>query len=190
MSQRKPGSAQRRLGGVGLRHPAPSPLGASMSVWIKMRTNLVDDPRVGKIALVCSTTEPTVLGALFILWSIADQHSTDGHLPFMSEDWLDGRVGLPGFSDALRGVGWLGTPESGSEGLLVPSFDEHNGASAKRRAMEASRKGRVRKSSASNADKVRNRAEQSRAYLLPCYARRVAARASARQRGVWAHSIA
>ena len=127
-----------------------------------MRTNLVDDPRVGKIALVCSTTEPTVLGALFILWSIADQHSTDGHLPFMSEDWLDGRVGLPGFSDALRGVGWLGTPESGSEGLLVPSFDEHNGASAKRRAMEASRKGRVRKSSASNADKVRNRAEQSR----------------------------
>lgn len=137
-----------------------------MALWIKMRTNLVDDPRVGRIALVCSTTETTVLGALFILWSIADQHSTDGHLPFMTEEWLDRRVGLPGFSEALRGVGWLGTPENGSEGLLVPAFDEHNGGSAKRRAMEAARKGRVRKASASDADKKQTpsgtRAEQSR----------------------------
>tara|TARA_A100001515_G_C4591056_1_gene215945 strand:+ start:3512 stop:4204 length:693 start_codon:yes stop_codon:yes gene_type:complete len=123
-----------------------------MSNWIKMRTNLLDDPRVGAISMRCDVSVTTTLGSLFVLWSIADQHSVDGVLPHMSEEWLDGRVGVPGFSEALRSVGWLEAPQDGSAGLCVPAFEEHNGASAKRRAMEAARKGRVRKVSASDAD--------------------------------------
>ena len=131
-----------------------------------MRTNLLDDPRVGAISMRCGVSVTTTLGSLFVLWSVADQHSVDGVLPHMSEEWLDARVGVPGFSEALRSIGWLEASQDGSGGLLVPSFEEHNGSSAKRRAMEAARKGRVRKASASDADKKQTpsgtRAEQSR----------------------------
>jgi len=133
-----------------------------------MRTNLIGDPRVGRIAMMCDQTETTVLGALFTLWAIADQHSEDGVLPHMSPDWLDRRVSVPGFSTTLASVGWLEIAQEPSGGVVVPSFDDHNGASAKRRASEASRKGRQRMS-ASDADTMRTpsgtRAEQSRASI-------------------------
>lgn len=134
--------------------------------WIKMRTNLLDDPRVGAVSMRCNVSVATTLGSLFILWAIADQHTENGLLPYMTEEWLDARVGVPGFSDALRSVGWLATPQDGSAGLLLPEFDQHNGSSAKRRANEASRKGKVRKLSASDADTMQTpcgtRAEQAK----------------------------
>ena len=133
-----------------------------------MRVNLLGDPRVGRIAMMCDQTETTVLGALFTLWAIADQHSEDGVLPHMSPDWLDRRVSVPGFSTTLASVGWLEIAQEPSEGVIVPSFEDHNGSSAKRRASEAARKGRQRKS-APDADALRTpsvtRAEQSRASI-------------------------
>ena len=117
---------------------------------------------------MCDQTETTVLGALFTLWTIADQHSEDGVLPHLSPEWLDARVSVPGFSTTLDSVGWLEIAQGPSGGVIVPSFDDHNGTSAKRRASEASRKGRQRKS-ASDADTMRTpsgtRAEQSRASI-------------------------
>jgi hypothetical protein len=47
-------------------------------------------------------------------------------------------------------VGWLADD---GESLALPEFDTHNGASAKRRAMDADRKKAVRKMSALEPDK-------------------------------------
>jgi len=133
--------------------------------WIKMRTDLLEDPRVGRMSFILGCSPTHVIGCLYVLWSLADKYSVDGQIPHLTTDALDARVGLEGFSDALRVVEWLETPESGSEapsGLVIPRFNEHNGQSAKRRSQDASRKASVRKVSAPKADGVRNRAEQSR----------------------------
>ena len=39
--------------------------------WMKMRTNLWDDPRVGAIADDAGTNEAAVIGALYWLWATA-----------------------------------------------------------------------------------------------------------------------
>lgn len=130
--------------------------------WIKMRTDLLEDPRVERMSLILGCTALQVVGGCYLLWSLADKYSVDGAIPHFSGDALDARSGLPGFSDALRTVGWLESPESGSEdaqgGLKVPRFGEHNGQSAKRRAQEATRKSKTR-ASALDADTKRTRSE-------------------------------
>ncbi len=102
--------------------------------WIKMRTDLWDDPRVSAICDKLDTSEATIVGALFRFWSIADQHSVDGLLTTMTPSSLDRKVGLDAFSKALEQVGWLIVD---SDGLRVPRFAEHNGESAKTRARNA-----------------------------------------------------
>ena len=138
-----------------------------MTPWIKMRTDLLEDPRVGRLSSILGCEQTHVIGGLYVLWSLADRFSVDGTIPHLVDEALDARSGLPGFSDALRHVGWLETAQEGSEGSLdglrIPRFDEHNGQSAKRRSQDAARKSRVRSASASKADKKRHDVEQSRA---------------------------
>ncbi len=113
--------------------------------WIKLRCNLWDDPRVAAIVAETGSEEATIVGCLFRLWSLADQHTEDGTLQVMTPAILDRKTGVAGFSQAAINVGWL---EETDGGLLIPRFDEHNGNSAKRRASDASRKASVRKTSA------------------------------------------
>jgi len=114
--------------------------------WIKMRSNLWDDPRVARIVDATDSSEAAVVGALYWLWATADQHTEDGVLIGMSLRALDRKTGVQGFGAALVSVGWL---EDGAEGVRVVRFEEHNGRSAKRRCSES-----VRKMSARDADKV------------------------------------
>jgi len=103
--------------------------------WIKMRTNLWDDPRVASLCDALSCDEARVCGGLFRLWSLADTHSTDGRLQY-SAAAVNRKVGIDGFAEAMQDVGWL----TSVDGLMtLPRFDEHNGRSAKRRAQEAMR---------------------------------------------------
>lgn len=120
-----------------------------MANWIKMRVNLWDDPRVGAMVDATDTCEAAVIGGLYWLWTAADQHSTDGFMPAMTLRQLDRRSGIAGFGQALVDVDWLVVLE---DGLQIARFEEHNGASAKRRASESRRK-----MSARNADKVRTK---------------------------------
>ena len=124
----------------------------SASDWMKMRTNLWDDPRVGRIADETDSGEAAVIGALYWLWATADEHSTDGLLPDMTLRQIDRKTGVKGFSEALASVGWI---EQADDGVRIVRFEEHNGRSAKRRASES-----VRKVSARNADKVRTNGGQ------------------------------
>jgi hypothetical protein len=109
--------------------------------WIKMRTNLWDDPRVASLCDAMGCDESRVCGGLFRLWSLADTHSTDGRLQY-SATALNRKVGIDGFAEALQAVGWLVSVD----GLMtLPRFDEHNGGSAKRRSQEAVRKANQRR---------------------------------------------
>jgi hypothetical protein len=115
--------------------------------WIKMRSNLWDDPRVAAVCDACGCGEAQAVGALYWLWATADQHSEDGLLAGMTARQIDRKTGVTGFASALESVGWLLLT---AEGAQVVRFEEHNGASAKRRASESRRK-----MSARDADKMR-----------------------------------
>jgi len=109
--------------------------------WIKMRSNLRDDPRVVALARTLEEDRHTVVGRLHAFWSWADQHSSDGTLSRCDRDWVDEYVSRRGFGSALVSVGWL---EERDDGLAIPEFEKHNGDSAKARAMASQRKRRQR----------------------------------------------
>lgn len=104
--------------------------------WIKMRTNLWDDPRVSKMVDMTDTSEAQVIGALYWLWAMADQHSAEGFLPSLSFKQINRKVGVKGFGEALEAIGWGAELQ---DGVLIINFDDHNGASAKKRCQTARR---------------------------------------------------
>lgn len=126
--------------------------------WIKMRSNLWDDPRVSGLCDSTGCGEAQIVGALYWLWASADQHTEDGTLPGLTLGAIDRKTGVPGLAAGLVKIGWL---EALDEGVRISRFSEHNGASAKRRSSEAKRKGSVRKVSASYADKMQTECGQN-----------------------------
>lgn len=119
--------------------------------WIKMRTNLWDDPRVSRLCDLTGSSEAAIVGGLYWLWAMADEHTEDGLLPGMTTRAIDRKTGVPGLGEALVSIGWLSAQE---DGLTIIGFEEHNGASAKRRCQDAQRKANVRKDSATGSDDV------------------------------------
>lgn len=104
--------------------------------WIKVRTNLWDDPRIGQLCEITDQGEAAVIGGLYWLWATADEHSSDGLLSGMTTRTIDRKTGVPGLGAALVTIGWL--TEEGNA-IRVVRFEEHNGTSAKTRADTARR---------------------------------------------------
>lgn len=117
--------------------------------WIKMRGNLWDDPRISRLCDLTDSPEAMIVGGLYWLWATADQHSEDGVMPGLTLRSIDRKTGIQGFGQALCDIGWLADHP---EGVRIVRFDEHNGASAKRRSLDAQRKANLRNVSASQAD--------------------------------------
>jgi len=109
-----------------------------------MRSNLWDDPRIAKICDMTNKREAEVIGALYWVWSMADDQTTDGRLEGLSLGAIDRKTGLKGFGAALVKVGWILESEDVVE---IARFDEHNGVSAKRRAVMAKASSKYRASS-------------------------------------------
>lgn len=109
--------------------------------WIKMRNDLAEDPAVIGIAALTGTDEFSVIGRLQTLWSWADRQSRDGHADYVTSAWLNRKVQCDGFAEAMIKVGWLITDETG---ITIPNFGEHNGESAKTRALGKNRKQKQR----------------------------------------------
>lgn len=135
--------------------------------WIKMRLDLQTHPKIVRILSATKADKFRVIGGLHAVWSVFDTHSTDGTLPGYTPDTLDHIIGWMGFSDAMILVGWL--TFDGAETLILPSFDEHNGKSGKRRAEDQRRKRDDRRSPqhvqvdcGQNADEKRTREEKRR----------------------------
>lgn len=104
--------------------------------WIKMRSNLWDDPRVTMMADLTESSEAAIVGALYWLWATADQHSNDGVMLGLTLRALDRKTGVDGFGGALVAVGWLVEQAGGVE---IIRFSDHNGESAKSRVQTARR---------------------------------------------------
>jgi hypothetical protein len=134
--------------------------------WIKMRIDLQTHPKVFRIVSALKADRLRVIGGLHIAWSVFDTHSADGVLVGYTVEAMDAVIGWPGFTQAMIDVQWASIDDDGS--LVMPRFDEHNGASAKRRANDNERKREARKAvsvrnvSASDADKLRTREEKRR----------------------------
>lgn len=116
--------------------------------WIKMRCNLWDDPRVSALCDLTDSGEAAVVGALYWLWATADQHSEDGYMPGLTLRQIDRKTGVSGFGAALVQVGWLAEVDGGVE---IQGFEEHNGASAKKRCQTAQRVASARSRNADEA---------------------------------------
>lgn len=146
--------------------------------WIKMRTDLWDHPKVVRIvSAICPdgvrdySARCKIVGALYRTWALADTHADDGILDGYDAAALDFLVGIDGWALNLQHVGWLVVEP---QRLVLNNFTKHNGITAKRRAEDAARKGRVRKVSEKNRTNVRkvsakkeNREEKRREEIYP-----------------------
>lgn len=108
-----------------------------------MRMDLQTHPKVVRILSETKSDKFRVIGGLHAVWGIFDTHSEDGELSGYTLETMDHVIGWPGFSAAVASVGWLAESD---KGLMMPSFEEHNGASAKRRSEDTRRKREERKS--------------------------------------------
>lgn len=124
--------------------------------WIKMSVDLRTHPKVVRMAATLKADRLRVVGGLHAVWSIFDAHSTDGLLVGYTREAIDADLGWRGFSRAMEAVGWL---EFGDDGVRAPRFEEHNGATAKRRAAETRRK-----ASSRNTHDGRTKAERLSAW--------------------------
>ena len=87
--------------------------------WIKMRSNLWDDPRVSKLVDLTDSNEASVVGGLYWLWASADQHSEAGVMQGLTTKAIDRKTGIKGFGDALVSIGWLADHPEGVRVLKV-----------------------------------------------------------------------
>ena len=104
--------------------------------WLKMRTNLWDDPRVTKLCDLTEQSEAAVIGGLYWLWAMADEHTENGVLPGLTLRSIDRKTGVAGLGAALVAIGWVADHP---EGIRIVKFEEHNGFSAKKRCSTAKR---------------------------------------------------
>lgn len=105
--------------------------------WIKMRHDLRDDPACLTLSDMLSDTLPETFGRLFLFWSFADRHTSNGQLTSVTKLHIDRVAEKTGFADALIQVGWLAE----NDGCLeMPSFARHNGNSSKARSLESEAK--------------------------------------------------
>ena len=102
-----------------------------------MRTDLREDPAVIGIAEATGLDEDTVVGKLHRIWSFFDRQSRDGHARNVTLAYIDRRIGVTGFAQAMESEGWLEVDQTGA---LMPEFGRHNGKSAKTRALAKNRK--------------------------------------------------
>jgi hypothetical protein len=140
--------------------------------WIKMRHDLPTDPDVVEMAARLSMDEFAVVGRLHAVWSWLDKHSDDGLSVRVASAFLDRLAACPGFAEAMRIPGWL---EGRDGSLSFPGYQEHNGTTAKSRAVEAKRKAAQRdKCPTSNGTNVprppgleKRRVEENKSPPLP-----------------------
>lgn len=130
--------------------------------WIKMRTNLRTHPKVVRMSSALQCDALRVIGALWAVWSIADEHAAvhdgAGHLDGYSLADMSGVIGFPGFAEQMAACGWVDEcdehAQNGGKCLIFKDFDTHNGKSAKSRAEDSERK-RASRQSAERPKSVR-----------------------------------
>ncbi len=115
--------------------------------WIALRVDLADDPAIARLLERFEgrlVDADHVVGKLARLWSWADQQTVDGSAAGVTTRFLDDKIGLSGFCQALaelRPHPWL---EISAEGIRFPDFARWQGETAKARMLATKRKQRQR----------------------------------------------
>jgi hypothetical protein len=104
--------------------------------WIKFELATMDKPEVCQIADLADIDQDAVVGKLMRVWAWFDQQTEKGNAPSVSKKLLDRSVGVTGFCEYMKSVGWMAE----SEGTIsLPHFERHNGKTGKNRALTAKR---------------------------------------------------
>jgi len=104
--------------------------------WLKVEASTWEKPEVWQMSQDLELDLDAVVGKLLRIWSWFDQQTITGNAPSVTVSFLDSRVGVTGFCDAMKAVGWM--REKGGQ-VILPNFDRHNGQTAKDRALTAKR---------------------------------------------------
>lgn len=105
--------------------------------WIKIDVDTPNKPAIVRLANDCGCTRGDAFLAFFRLYSWLDEQTADGVL-YADPEEVDAVARLQGAASSLANSGWLTFTQDGR--LTVSNWQEHNGQSAKRRAMDAVRK--------------------------------------------------
>jgi hypothetical protein len=104
--------------------------------WIKFELTTLDKPEVCQIADMANIDPDAAVGKLMRVWGWFDQQTENGNAPSVSKKLLDRMVGVTGFCEHMKSVGWM----SETEGVIsLPHFERHNGKTAKNRLLTAKR---------------------------------------------------
>ena len=104
--------------------------------WIKFELTTMDKPEVCLIADLAGIDPDAVVGKLMRVWGWFDQQTENGNAPSVSKKLLDRAVGVTGFCEHMKSVGWMVE----SDGVIsLPHFERHNGKTAKNRLLTAKR---------------------------------------------------
>lgn len=104
--------------------------------WIKFELTTLDKPEVCQIADAADIDPDAAVGKLMRVWGWFDQQTEKGNAPSVSKKLLDRMVGVTGFCDHMKSVGWM---EEADGVISLPHFDRHNGKTAKNRLLTAKR---------------------------------------------------
>ena len=140
--------------------------------WIKFELTTMDKPEVCLIADLAGIDPDAVVGKLMRVWAWFDQQTENGNAPSVSKKLLDRSVGVTGFCDHMKSVGWMAE----AEGVIsLPHFERHNGKTAKNRLLTAKRvanhKASNGKSNAANVSGALPKEEKRREDQNPLSAR-------------------
>lgn len=89
-----------------------------------------------KLARLLHTDRLHAVGLAFAWLAWLDTQTTDGHSGLTPED-LDDILGVQGAISALQAIGWCAIDDAGE--VLAVDWEQHNGESAKKRALRARR---------------------------------------------------
>jgi hypothetical protein len=104
--------------------------------WIKFRKSLLRDGRVLYAKRRCNASSVTVIGGLVTLWSIADDFADENGLLFgYTKEDINRQIGIENFCESLP-EDWI---DLSGEFVKIPNYQEHNGATAKKRAVTQKR---------------------------------------------------
>lgn len=120
--------------------------------WLKFDCATPEKPEVIRITIAMGWDDPdTTVGKLLKVWRWFDAHSVDGNAHGVTLSLLDRLIGVTGLAQAMTDAGWLVVTD---DGLNLPNFENHNGKTAKDRALTAKRAANHRSNGKSNAMSV------------------------------------
>lgn len=112
-----------------------------MSRWIKIDVETPQKRQIRKLAKDCGVSIGDAFLAFFRLYAWLDEQTADGVLCADPED-VDATARLPGTAASLAASGWLAFYDDGT--CVVKNWNEHNGQSAKKRAIHAQQQNEYR----------------------------------------------